>query len=195
MRRGSIGRLVAAVLAGGIPAVASAEYGALPLRTDGFYATAGVGLSQFDADTAIFDLGGSDIALELGAGYRFRTRWLPWVSFVAVEGAYVDLGKDSVVANSTEFELEVDGIEIAVTGFVPFTQSLDVYGKLGVFSWDAELAANGAALDDTDGTDLLAGLGVAWNTGSPFGARLELDTYDILDGALTISVSGQYQFK
>ncbi len=61
--------------------------------------------------------------------------------------------------------------------------------------WDAEFAADGATQDKKDGTDLALGIGFAYQTGGQLALQLELQGYDVLDGALLATGSLIYQFK
>jgi hypothetical protein len=49
-------------------------------------------------------------------------------------------------------------------------------------------------LDDS-GTDLSFGLGIAWQTGTGFGAQFEVESLDALDGVWVATLSATYQFK
>jgi hypothetical protein len=186
--------LVASVAAC-LPLVAWSAQGDLPLRSSGWYVGAGAGYAQADLKTDITDIGGNDVAWKLFGGYRLPQVWLPWNVSAAFDAAIVNLGEVTDNQLGAEFALEIDGIDLSVTGYLPITRRLDLFGKLGMYLWDAELSTGGVTLDEDDGSDLSYGLGLAYQTGGQWGAQLEIEGYDTLDGAVMGSLSVTYQFK
>ena len=151
---------------------------------NGFYIGGSLGGSSLDVrdvDDEIGDLDFSDgdTAYKLFAGYRF-------LSFLAVEAGYVDFGDPSDIVGDIE---QID-VEIGVTGWDAFALGIlpigpvDVFGKIGVISWDADIRAAFEDLVDRDsesGTDVAYGLGVALRLGS-VAIRVEGEMFDV-DGA------------
>lgn len=188
-------RVVTAVAAC-LPLVAWSAQGDLPARTSGVYLGVGAGYSQVDLETSVTDIGGNDFAYKVFAGYRFPQVWLPWDISVAIDAAYVDLGEATDDQLGAQFGLELDGFDVSAVGILPVTRYLDVFGKLGVYVWDATLTVDGATtLDEDSGSDLAYGIGLAYQTGGQWGVQAEIEGYDVLDGALSGSVSFTYQFK
>jgi len=142
----------------------------------------GSSLEVRDFDDELGDLRFSkgDTAYKLFAGYRF-------LSFLGVEAGYVDLGSpnDTVgIVDETDVEVEigVKGWDAFAIGILPIGP-VDLFAKLGVVSWDADIRASFGDLVDRDsdsGTDTAYGLGLALRLGS-FAVRIEGEQFDIGD--------------
>jgi hypothetical protein len=178
-----------------LSAPARAAEGDLPHRTPGFYVGAGIGYSDLELDNGPIQVSGGDFAYRLSAGYRFPAAFLPWGINVAAEAAWVDLGEVDDNALGSRLGLAVDGFDGAIVAYVPLKRRVEAFGRLGMMLWDAEFTADGAQRDRDDGTDLAWGVGVALQTGGQLAAQLEVQGYDVLDGALLGTVTVIYQFK
>jgi len=178
-----------------LSAPAWAAEGDLPYRSPGFYFGAGAGYSDMELKNDPVNVSGGDFGYKLFGGYRFPRAFLPLGINLAVEAAWLDLGEVTADLSGTELALAVDGFEAYVVGFVPLTRRIELFGKAGVLAWDAELAADGVTEAQDDGTDLALAIGFALQTGGPLGAQIELESYDLLDGALLATASITYQFK
>jgi opacity protein-like surface antigen len=163
---------------------------------EGFYIAASAGKSKIkDVTKADFDgiaqsaiistgsvpLGGSskfedgDTALSLIAGYRFN-------QFIAIEGAYLDLGSADYDGNFTfnppgpvnlatinlGARFEVKGFTVAGVGSLPLGESFDLHARLGVFFSDSEFSITGDGDDESfssTATDTFYGGGAAFHLG------------------------------
>lgn len=100
---------------------------------------------------------------------------------VAVEVMYVDLGEFDVKGLSDSY-IEIDGFEVSVLGLAKVGESVDIYGKVGLYLWELDAVAFGNRVNEEDGSSLLFGLGVKVPLGETFGARFEWVIYrDIED--------------
>jgi len=167
--------LMVCVIAAATPAVAA---------DNGFYIGASIGgssldISDFDDELGDIDFSDGDTAYKLFAGYRV-------LSFLAVEAGYVDFGDPSDVIGG----LEAVDVQVSLTGWDAFAVGIlpigpvDIFAKVGVISWDADIRAALDDLVDSDsdsGTDAAWGLGVALRLGS-FAIRVEGEQFDV-DGA------------
>jgi len=178
-----------------IPCLLWGAQGDLPIRTSGFYAGIGGGYGQASLKNGPIDFSGSDVSYKVLAGYRFRTAFLPFDMNVAVEGAYVDLGESDEQSAGSKLELAINGFDLSVLGFLPIASRWDVFGKAGLYFSDAEFSIDGVLQDDDSGTELALGLGLSYQTGGAFGARVEVDAYDMLDGVWAGFLTATYQFK
>jgi len=167
---------------------------------NGFYIGGSIGGSSLeirDFDDELGDLRFSegDTAYKLFGGIRF-------LNFLAVEAGYVDLGdpKDIVglvEGDPLEVQIGVKGWDAFAVGLLPLGP-VDLFAKVGVVSWDADIRA---ALDDvTDhdsdsGTDAVYGLGVALRLGN-VALRAEGEQFDIgdADDVYLFSVGATFTF-
>ncbi len=122
----------------------------------------GASVGQTDHDLDGLDKGTS---VELKGGYKFN-------EYVGVEGSYLDLGDADVSGGSGS--VSVDGFKVAVVGFIPVAETVDIYGKLGLYSWDADYPAG-----SDDGSDINYGVGVAWGVADNVKVNLGYDIYEL----------------
>ena len=186
---------------------------------NGWYVGAGIGSADTDASSSDYekDLAGlgyatasdvddTDTGWKLFGGYDFTENW-------AIEGAYVDLGdvtsdtvvkdgpddwtpRDFVKAATNEHPYSVDGFTIAGKGTWPINDQFSIFGKLGVFVWEADIDVDcrgcGASnSDDESGTDWTGGVGASYNFSNNIGVRIEYERYatdrddvDLFSGSL-----------
>jgi len=151
---------------------------------NGFYIGGSLGGSSLDVrdvddDFGDIDFSDGDTAYKLFAGYRF-------LSFLAVEAGYVDFGDPADLVgdiDQIDVQIGVSGWDAFALGILP-VGPVDVFAKLGVIAWDADIRAAFEDLVDRDsdsGTDVAYGLGVALRLGS-FAIRIEGEMFDV-DGA------------
>jgi OOP family OmpA-OmpF porin len=173
-----------------------AEQGDLPRRTSGFFVGGGLGYSDVDLQSDQLKLSGGDFSYKVFAGYQFpKYAFMPFDTFFALEGGYTDLGQIDEDALGASFELDIDGFDVYFTGYLPITGSLDLVGKVGIYIWDAKIEGNSQPIDDDDGSDLALGLGLEYRSGKAYGARLTLESFDMLDGGWVATLAGTWQFK
>lgn len=154
---------------------------AVGLADSGFYIGASAGGATFEADLNDPTIPGlpasideDDTAIKVFAGYRFD---LPAID-VAIEAGYVDLGEPEVDVLGDQLAIETTGIN--AWGIASFDAGLvDIFGKLGLISWDAEASFQGITASE-DGTDIGYGVGLAVGLG-PVSVRGEYEIYDLDD--------------
>ena len=184
------------LILGLLPASAWAEQGDAPRRTSGFFLGAGLGYNQVDLQNEQIKLSGGDVTYRVFAGYQFpRYAFMPFDSFFAIEGGYMDLGNIDDEAVGANFELDIHGFDLYMTGYLPITGRFDIFGKAGVYLWDAKVKADNQTIDDDNGSDLALGVGVEYRSGGAYSARLTLESLDMLDGAWVATLAGTWQFK
>ena len=158
---------------------------------NGFYLGAGITQTKFDVDN-LGDGELDDSSFKVIAGIRP----LDWLAF---EANYLDLGSDSSGGDSLETRaFTVSALALAEFGI------FDIYGRLGVANWKADL--NVAGFDDfsDDGWEPTYGVGVGVHFGS-IGVRAEYEMFSVelfdevvgdeLDTDIsTISLSFTYTF-
>lgn len=172
-----------------------AQQGSLPSRTSGFYAGAGIGYNQTDLNSEAIVLSGNDFSFKVFGGYRFEPNFLPFNTSVSIEGAYVNLGKITDTVLGSPLSLETNGFTAYAIGTIPVFGNFDLFAAAGVIAWKSDLDTTGAPLIDDSGTDLALAVGMTYQTGSTHSARLELESFDFMDGAWLATFSLVYQFK
>jgi OOP family OmpA-OmpF porin len=167
--------------------VALATMAAIPAGAieNGFYIGGSVGGSTLEVRDIDDELGDvrfndGDTGYKLFAGFRF-------LNFLAVEGGYVNLGKPNDVVGETDGDW-ID-VQIGLTGWDAFAVGLlpvgpvDLFAKVGVVAWDADISARLVQSDEVDsdsdsGTDAAWGLGIGLRLGKVT-LRAEGEQFDI----------------
>jgi len=178
-----------------LPGLSIAEQRPLPLRTSGFYGGLGVGYGSLSLDNGTISLSGEDLTFKVLGGYRLAGDYLPYDLNIAVEAAYLDLGEFSDSFAGAELDVATDGFELSAAAYYPLNDNLEVFGKAGVYAWDAEVKAAGVAQDAESSTDLALGIGVAWQTATPVAFGFDLTGFNMLDGVWAANLSATYQLK
>lgn len=169
------------------PAVASAD--------SGFYIGAGAGGATIEAelgDTGIpgvpSSLDEDETATKIFGGYTFD---LPFFD-IGVEVGYVDFGEPEIDILGDQLKFDTTGIN--AWGIATFNAGLiDLYGKLGLISWEADASFLGNSASE-DGTDPGYGIGAAFGIG-PLEVRGEYEVYDLDDTDVSmLSVGVLYRF-
>ena len=179
--------LVAILAVAAIPAAAA---------DNGLYVGASIGgssikVSEFDEELGELNFSGGDFAYKLFAGYRF-------MSFLGVEAGYVDLGSpNDSVGDDINARIGVDGWDAFAVGFLPIGP-VDVFAKLGLVSWDANIRAafeNIVEHDSDNGTDVVWGVGIALHLGS-LAVRAEGERFELgnADKVYMFSVGATFTF-
>lgn len=158
---------------------------------NGFYLGASVGQSQVDTgDLGEVELDDDDLGYKVFAGYRFLT-------FLAVEGSYVDLGGPEDDSADGRYAADVEALDVFAVGMLPLGIA-DLFVKAGMVSWDVELTSDLAELPDSvseDGTDPVYGIGFQLRFSS-FALRAEVEYFDIeaTNDVYMVSIGGSYTF-
>ena len=159
--------------------------------------------SDIDADLATIGITSStstddsDTGWKVFAGYRF-------MKYLAVEGAYTDLGEftahstvTSPSAGIVDSSIETDAWTISALGILPLGDSFSLFGRVGVNIWSADYSDTftiggipGSASEDDDGTDWVYGVGAAWNFTNNLSLRGEWERYDLGDGDVDLWSAG-----
>ncbi|HSD69648.1 MAG TPA: outer membrane beta-barrel protein [Woeseiaceae bacterium] len=156
----------------------------------GFSAGASLGYSNVSIEESGASVDFNDVGYKIFGAYMFNDNW-------GIEGGWMDMGSMSEDVFGTEFELEVDGIDLFVVGSMPVSETFDLFGKAGMVSWDAKFSASGFGSGSDSGEDIAVGLGGRFNTSGGFGFRGEFEWFDIedIDSAWLFSVGFEYSFK
>jgi hypothetical protein len=162
---------------------------------NGFYLGGSVGQTSIDVNNigdGNTDFSGDDTSYKVFGGYRFLT-------FLAVEGSYVDLGapsKDLSSENAT-YTTDITGYDFYAVGMLPLGIA-DIFAKAGMVDWDAKTTiddATGSHSVSDSGSDPAYGVGVQFRIKS-FAIRAEVEYFDIqsANNVYMYSVGGSYTF-
>jgi hypothetical protein len=189
--------LLITILAG-LPMTAWAERGDLPYRTLGFYFGAGLGYSNVELDAGPFQIDSGDVAMKAFLGYRLP--YAPKGINLAIQGEYIDMGNAHDTPLDGSYSLKIDGYDISAIAFFPITRRWDIMAKAGGYIWDGKFKGwapnSGPEITRYENdVDLALGIGASFNSGNALGFRLEVENFNVVDGALVASASVTYQFK
>jgi OOP family OmpA-OmpF porin len=172
--------LAAAVL------VLSGLVAASQASAQGFYMGGSVGQSDIDSSIAVPDLitagtfDGKDTAYKLFGGYQFNQHF-------GLEIAYIDLGSASYSGSFiglpvTGGSVDVSGLNFSAVGTLPLNAGFALFGKVGLFSWEAkahDITAGVPFSGKVDGTDISVGLGASYNITKSISVRAEWDRFEL----------------
>ena len=144
---------------------------------NGFYLGAGVG--DFGVKVDGFDA--SDTGFKLFGGYQ------AWKYFGA-ELEYIDGGS----SEDGGVKVDVSSWNLSAMGILPIGEQFNVFAKLGIVFWDAEMRGFG----DDSGEDFSWGIGAGYSFTDHFGARLEYQGFEIEDTDTVdmISIGASWNF-
>ena len=150
----------------------------------------------------------TDKGWKVFAGYAFSAN-------LAIEIAYVDLGEvrsefSATIAPSDLPNLLADaaavhpsmvsGLTVAGIGSIDVSQSIAIFGKIGVFDWDAEgkvkeISSGQFSKLDERGTDFMFGLGMKFQIDPQWDVRAEWEKYNADRNDINFySIGVQYSF-
>ena len=134
-----------------------------------------VGASAGQADIEDVD----DTSIKIFGGYKSGS--------FGFEVAYHDLGKqsqtDPILGTAS---IEVTGIELSAAGFLPASNSFDLFGKIGLFIWDADLSLTGFPSVSEDGNNVMLGFGGQFKPSQKFSIRAEYQLTEIDIGGVDL---------
>ena len=139
---------------------------------------------------------GTDSAFKIFGGYMFNRHF-------GLELAYVDLGEASYSGNFvglpvTGGRVELSGVNISALGALPIGERFSLFGKIGLFMWDAEASDTTGGVPfsaQQDGTDLSFGIGLGYQFTRNLGVRAEWEMFTTEDAESSlISVGLLWRF-
>lgn len=180
--------------------------GAIAQESHPFYVFGNVGSAKVDIDKSANDaalIGAGAIGLSstvndsagtvmIGAGYKF-------VPQASVEVAYLkasDFNYKATFAQGTATEtFSGSGVGVNVVGYLPVAEKVDLYGKLGIWSFSvddtATISAAGfaQAKQSSSNTTPMIGVGVEFKVTPQFAIRAEYDHFSKIGDDSTIGSS------
>ena len=139
---------------------------------------------------------GKDSAFKLFGGYRFHPNF-------AAELAYVNLGE--LTYSGTFFatpvtggSVKANGLNMSAVGILPLTNEFSLFGKLGLFAWEAKASdtTGGVPFSATaDGADVSFGIGASYDFTKQFSVRAEWELFKLENAdASLVSVGVLFRF-
>lgn len=156
-----------------------------------WHAGAAASFGEYTFDTGKVE--DSTIGLRLFSGYRFNRSF-------GVEGAYHNTGDfeedlQPLLPTGTA-EISLDGFSLSGLLFAPLpSDDVDIYGKLGYFSFDQELVVDNAVSQSNSPDGLLAGIGARIAVSDNVAVRVSGDWFDVDKGDLwAVNLGAEYLF-
>lgn len=137
-----------------------------------------------DVEVSSFD---DDFGLKFFGGYNFN-------NYVSVEAAAINLGEFDR-KNSIDV-VDVFGVEASVVGRIPIGR-FAIFGKAGIFVWDADASVGNVVFASDDGADPTYGFGFEYNfKHSRWSLRGEWQKFEDVSGSdlELLSVGARYSF-
>ena len=146
--------------------VAASAFAISPAMAAGNGSYIGAGIGDFGIKVDSFDA--SDTGFKVFGGYRF-------MDYFAAELEYIDGG----TAEDSGFEIDVSGWNLSGVGRLPIGEKFNVFAKLGMIFWDADLGGLENASDS--GEDFSWGIGAGYSFTDNFGMQVEYQGFEIED--------------
>jgi hypothetical protein len=145
-----------------------------------------------DVSASGISFGDNTFGFKLYGGYRFGVDNA--LDYFAIEASWQDLGEfdDNVLGSNVE--LEVDGLTFDVLGFVPVTDRIEFFGKVGYYDFEGDGSVDGIDLGSYDESGFNLGVGFDSQIGR-MSVRGEFTWFDVDDIDLwTVGIGAQWNF-
>lgn len=145
------------------------------------YLGAAVGKTDY-RDAEYFGFGDESTAYEMGIGFRLQ-------DVLAFEASYLNLG--DVRDFYLNADVNISGITLSGKAIVPVAPELDLYAKVGIYSWEMNEIYRARSYYLDEGEDLIYGGGATFHL-HQFDVNLEyrvLNLYDFEAGLTTVGIS------
>jgi len=141
---------------------------------DGFYLGGSAGQASFDVNDTAGRFSLDDTGWKVFAGWRFNR-------FVGVDLSYADYGTADDTQGSVAVQAATDSINLFAVGILPAGPRFDLFGKLGVASWNGDVTTTDSmtmmtSTTSDDGTEVAWGFGIGWRLTQKFIIQAEWET-------------------
>jgi len=141
-------------------------------------------------------LGQSSITLDgYDQGFFYKAYGGIRKKYYGFEGSYNRLATFDITGNNSG-SVSVSGIEAAGITFLPITNKLELFFKVGFFAWSATGKINGGFVPKNKGTDLSYSLGEDYNVAEKITLRAEYQWFSgvLGDDITSVSTGLSYRF-
>jgi len=155
------------------------------IGVEGVYSSADVSESGLSFDDNTF-------GFKLYGGYRFGVGNA--LDNFALEASWQDLGEFGDNILGSKVELEVDGFTVDALGFIPLSDRIELFGKVGYFDFDGGVSIDGINFGSDSENGLNLGIGIDSQIGRT-SIRGEFTWFDV-DGIdlWTVGIGAQWNF-
>jgi OOP family OmpA-OmpF porin len=154
---------------------------------EGFYAGAGLGITQIEDEEAGESFKDSPFGWKIYAGYDFNENF-------ALEGAYLNSGEAEDDVFGENVKVELTALVVSAIGLMPVGESTQLFAKLGYYDGDEEITVLGETFDDDD-SGLTVGAGVRYQSSDNLAMRADFDWFDTeYDTVWSLGVGIQFYF-
>lgn len=166
---------------------------------NGFYVGGSAGTTKWNiGPTDVLATGSienNNTGYKIFGGYDFTKNW-------GLELGYADLGKYEFKGTyggaNVKGDVKITAYSLVGVGTFPITDDLAVFGKLGMYSWDAKASVNSGSINNSatgTGSNGLYGVGMKFNFTDHFSVRGEWERFhDSSNPIDLISVGVAYKF-
>jgi len=154
---------------------------------------AGAAFANYERDNGAID--------DSSAGFKFWGQY-QFNGWFGIEGAYLNTGDFAAPqatqgpSSSSSVEQAFSGFSVAGVFYLPLDiEDIDLYGKVGFFDFDTDLAEDKVTVASGSEDGALFGAGAAVGISEQFAVRAELDWYDVEEAELwSVNLGVEYRF-
>ncbi|MDH5571856.1 MAG: porin family protein [Gammaproteobacteria bacterium] len=145
----------------------------------------GGGVGSVDIDVSGFD---DPTGFELMIGKEISSN-------LSIEASFIDFGESSD-GIAPQWRVTGNSLAFGALAKAPINEGFDVFLKVGLHMWDAELTEDGfGLLAEDDGTDIFYGIGAIFNVNNKFSLDARYNSYDMDGDDVTMfSLNAQVAF-
>lgn len=155
---------------------------------EGLSLGASYGYANIEDSDQGFSLDAADTGYRLFGSYMFRNGF-------GIEAAYIDFGEPDDNLLGQIARIDAEAWSLYGVGEFGLSESLDLFAKAGVVSWEADSLINGIPVRVDDSEDLALGIGAKWNSSGALGLRAEFEWFDIDDADAVWMASVGFEFR
>lgn len=162
-----------------------------PTDGSGWFVEVGIGSASSSTESGAYVVDGNEDSWSAGVGYSINR-------YLSLQVAYHDLGHGHFATDcppprvcliANEDRVDIDGIAVSATGSFPITDAIDVFGRVGVMSWDADFDV---AANDASDEDVVYGIGVGYSFADTWRITVQYEDYGFDVDSTTVGISHRF---